>query len=116
MRWSYAFRRMRMRSLSILSSLCNDVRNGARAYRPATLADSEPQTLVHGHRRNQLDHQRNIVARHHHLSALGQLRHSRHIRRAEVELRPISLEKRRVPPTLFLAQYVHFAFELFVRL
>ena len=39
----------------------------------------------------------------------GNSHRSRHIRRAEVELRPIALEERRVTAALFLRQHVHLA-------
>ena len=57
-----------------------------------------------------------VVARHHHLHAFRQLRHAGHVRGPEVELRPIALEERRVPPALVLRQHVDFALELLVRL
>ena len=53
---------------------------------------------------------------HHHLDALRQLHRTRHVRRAEVELRPIALEERRVTTALFLRQHVHLGLELRVRL
>ena len=46
----------------------------------------------------------------------GSFRGARYIRRRNEELRPIPIEERRVPPTLFLRQYVHFRVELRVRL
>src|SRR5271157_5003096 len=87
--------------------LLYDFRYRAGAHRAAALANREAQPLVHGDGRDQLHRQVHVVARHHHLRALRQLRHPRHVRRAEVELRPVSLEERRVPPSLFLAQHVH---------
>src|SRR5262249_28673467 len=72
-----------------------DLTNGPPPHGPAAFADREPQTLLHGPRRDQLDRQSHVVARHHHLRATRQLRHSRHVRRAEVELRTIPLEERR---------------------
>src|SRR6185436_2379097 len=39
----------------------------------------------------------------------------RHVRRPEVELRPVPVEERRVPPPLVLAQHVHLRLELPVR-
>src|ERR1019366_6885959 len=95
--------------------LLNDLGYGSRAHGAAAFAYREAQSLVHGHRGDQFHRQTHVVARHHHLRPLGQLRHSRHVRRAEIELRPVSLEERRVPPPLFLAQYVHGTLELRVR-
>src|SRR5262249_34079181 len=43
------------------------------------------------------------------------LRHPRHVRRPEVELRAIPREERRVPATLLLREDVHLALELRVR-
>src|SRR5690606_40096126 len=40
---------------------------------------------------------------------------ARHVRRPEIQLRPISLEERRVPTALLLRQYVHLTLELRVR-
>src|ERR1051326_9315053 len=82
------------------SLLLNNFRDRACAHRPSAFADSEPQALLHGHRRNQLDRQRHVVSRHHHLRAGRQLRYSRYVRRAEVELWTISLEERRMTPPL----------------
>src|SRR5262249_16645089 len=56
-----------------------------------------------------------VVPRHHHLRPARQLRHPGHVRRAEVELRPIPLEERRVPPAFLLRQHVHLRLELGVR-
>src|ERR1017187_3232857 len=87
--------------------LLNHFRNRTGAHRAAAFADRKAQPLVHGHRRDQFHLQVHRVARHHHFRALRQLRYPRHIRRAEVELRPVSFEERRVPPSFFLAQHVY---------
>src|SRR5271166_5412777 len=97
------------------SRLRKNLGDGPGAHRASALADRESQALLHRHRRNQLDLQRHVVARHHHLRARRQRRHARHVRGAEVKLRPISLEERRVPPAFFLRQHVHLALELGVR-
>src|SRR5438067_5439177 len=96
--------------------LLDDLGDDARAYRPPTLPDGEPQLLLHGDRRDQLDRHRHVVARHHHLRPRRQRAHPRHVRRPEVELRPVPVEVRRVPPPLFLGQHVHFRLELLVGL
>ena len=57
-----------------------------------------------------------VIARHHHFHAGRQLRHSGHVGGAEVELRTVALEERRVTTALVLAQHVNFALELLVRL
>ena len=78
-------------------ALFYDLGHGARAHGAAALANREAQPLVHGHRRDQFHLQVHAVARHHHLRAFRQLRHSRHVRRPEVELRPVAAEERRAP-------------------
>ena len=56
-----------------------------------------------------------VVARHHHLGARRQLDRARHVRRAEVELRAVVREERRVTAALFLGQDVGLGLELRVR-
>src|ERR1700681_848448 len=113
MRWSYALRRMRMRSLKLLLMLfatdLQNLRHGSRADGSSAFADGEPQSLVHGDGGDQLHFQVHVIARHHHLHALRQLRPSGYVRGPEVKLRPVSLEERSVPPPLFLRQHVHLA-------
>src|ERR1035437_3215181 len=87
--------------------LLNHFRHCAGAHRAAAFANRKAQPFIHGHRRDQFHLQVHRVARHHHLRALRQFRHPSHVRRTEVELRPVSLEERRVPPSLFLAQHVY---------
>src|SRR5918996_1767497 len=79
-----------------------DVGDRAGAHRAPALPDGEAQPLLHGDRRDQLHRHLRVVPRHHHLHALGQSRHPRHLRRPEVELRPVTREKRRVPTPLLL--------------
>src|SRR5215831_4351113 len=86
-----------------LSWLLDDVRDDAGPDRPATLADREAEALIHGDRLDELDLHVRVVARHDHLLALRQLDRSGHVGRAEVELRPVAVEERRVAPTLFLS-------------
>src|SRR4051812_36422322 len=76
------------------TELLFDLRNDAGADGAATLADGEAQAGVHGDRLDQLDLHLDVVAGHDHLRALGQVGHAGHIRRAEVELRPVSVEER----------------------
>src|ERR1700728_4489786 len=96
-------------------SLLDDVGDGAGADGAATLADGEPYALLHGDGSDQLHFQVHVVTRHHHLRTGGQLRHSRHVRRAKVKLRTVAVEERRVTTTLLLRQHVHLALELGVR-
>src|SRR5207245_1865327 len=95
--------------------LFQDLGHHAGAHRAAALADREPQLLLHRDRRDQLDRHLRVVPRHHHLHPGGQLHRPRHIRRPKVKLRPIPLEKRRVPAPLVLRQHVHFTLKLRVR-
>src|SRR5580693_10162606 len=88
------------REQPILDSLLDDLRDGARPDRPAALADGEAHALLHRNRRDQLHLQVHVVPRHHHLRTTRQRRYTRHVRRPEVKLRPVTVEKRRVPATL----------------
>src|SRR5882757_613855 len=82
----------------------------------AAFTDSEAQLLFHGDRHDQLDIDRDVVARHDHLGAFRQRHDARHVRRAEVELRTVVGEERRVTATFVLGQDVGFGDELLVRL
>src|SRR5581483_5144740 len=93
--------------------LRQDLRDHAGADGAATLADGEAHALLHGDRVDQLHHHLHVVARHHHL--LLDLDVAGDIRGAEVELRAIALEERRVAAALFLGQDVHLTLELGVR-
>ena len=57
----------------------------------------------------QLDVHLDVVARHDHLDALGERDGAGHVRGAEVELRPVAVEERRVAAALFLRQDVDLA-------
>src|SRR5574342_1150503 len=92
-----------------------DLRDDARADGPPAFANREPQPLFHRDRRDQLDRHLRVVPRHHHLHPRRQLHVPRHVRRPKVKLRPVPLEKRRVPPPLFLRQHVHLRVERRVR-
>src|SRR5215216_1558614 len=96
-----------LRKVALLDYLCYD----ASPYGPAPLADGEVQPLVHGDRRDQLHVHHRVVPRHHHLYPLLQPYLPRHVRRPEVELRPVVGEKRRVAPPLLLRQHVHLGLE-----
>src|SRR5215510_3938394 len=86
-----------------------------RSDRSPAFPDREPQSLLHRDRRDQLDRQLRVVSGHHHLYPFVQRRHSRHVRRPKVKLRPVPAEERRVPSSLFLRQHVHLRLELRVR-
>src|SRR3954452_12070414 len=99
----------------VLLDLLDDVRHDAGAHRAPTLADGETEAGVHGDRLNQLDLHLDVVTRHHHLDAFGQVCHARDVSGAEVELRPVAREERRVTAALLLLQDVDLGLELRVR-
>src|SRR4026207_1900215 len=80
--------------------LVADFGDDACAHGAATLADGEPEALIHGDRLGPLDVPVRVVARHDHLLALRELDRAGHVRRAEVELRTVVVEERRVPSAL----------------
>src|SRR5439155_19214475 len=104
-----------LHSYFLLLELLHNLADRSCAYRVSTFADGKAQAFLHRHWRDQLNHQLHVVPRHHHLRPRGKLRHSRHVRRPQIKLRPVALEKWRVPPAFFLGQDVHLAFELGVR-
>src|ERR1700678_3306069 len=95
--------------------LLDDLGDPAGADGAATLADREPQALVHGDGLDQRHRDLGVVAGHHHLGALRQRHHTGHVGGAEVELRTVVVEERRVPAALVLGQDVDLAFEVGVR-
>ena len=95
--------------------LLDDLGDLAGANGTATLTDGEPQALVHSDRLDQLNRDRGVVTRHHHLGALRQRHDTRHVRGPEVELRTVVVEERRVAATLVLREDVGLALELRVR-
>src|SRR5262249_11218828 len=60
------------------TSLLSNLRDDARAHGAAALADGEAQPFLAGDRRDQLDVDVDVVARHHHLDVLRQLDRARH--------------------------------------
>src|SRR5919199_2223932 len=116
--WSYDFSRMRIFCCAMCVPaplLLDDLGDDARTHRAAALADREAETLLHCDRLDQLDLHVRVVARHDHLLALRQLDRARHVRRAEVELRAVVVEERRVPPALVLREDVDLRLEGRVR-
>src|SRR3990167_615145 len=97
-------------------SLLGDLRNDARADGSTTFADREAQAFVHGDWSDQLDADRHVVARHDHLGALREDNFTGHVGGAEVELRTVVGEERRVTATFVLRQHVDLGFEVGVRL
>src|SRR6266511_261952 len=116
--WSYPFSLIRIFCCgtgAVLSSLLDDLGHDARADGAAAFADREAETLIHGDRLDQLDLHVRVVARHDHLLALRELDRAGHVRRAEVELRPVAVEERRVAAALVLRQDVDLGLEVRVR-
>src|SRR3954452_2668711 len=79
------------------------------------LTNGEPQALVHGDRLDQLDLHLGVLTRSDELAALGQLHDAGYVGRAEVELRPIAGDERRVTAALLLLQAVDLRLVLGVR-
>src|SRR3954469_1894704 len=96
-------------------ALLDDLGDDARADGATALANGEAEALVHGDGLDQLDLHLDVVARHDHLGALGEVRRPGHVRRAEVELGPIAGEERRVTAALLLLEDVDLGLELGVR-
>src|SRR6478672_9903346 len=91
---------------STVSSLLDDLRDGTGADGTAALANREAQPLVHGDRLDEGDRHDGVVAGHAHLHAVRELDVPRHVGRAEVELRAVALEERRVTAALVLREHV----------
>src|SRR3954447_16653488 len=95
--------------------LLGDLDDPARADGAAAFADGEAQTLLHGDGLDQLHLHLGVVTGHDHLGALGKGHHAGDVGGAEVELRTVVVEERRVPATLVLAQDVYLGVEGGVR-
>src|ERR1700733_6058142 len=96
----------------LLDDACDDAgTDGAAAF-----TDRETQLFFHRDRHDQVHFHRDVVARHHHLGAFGQMHDTGHVGGAEVELRPVVGEERGVTAALFLGQDVSLGLELGVRL
>ena len=81
----------------------------------AAFANCEPNSLLHGYRRDQLDLDRDVVARHDHFHAIRQFDSAGDVSRPEIKLRPVIGEERSVTSAFLLAQDVNFRFEFLVR-
>src|SRR3989441_630845 len=95
--------------------LLRDLRDDAATPRPPPLPDRNPHLLLHRHRLDQCDLHRRVAPRPHHLPPRRQRHHPRHVRRPKIELRPVPVEKRRVPPPLLLGQHIHLGLAPLVR-
>src|ERR1700716_153873 len=98
------------------TTLLDHLDGHAGSDRAATLTDGEAHPLLDRDRGDELDLHVDVVARHHHLGALGQLDLAGHVRGPHVELRAVALEERRVPAALLLRQDVDARVELGMRL
>src|SRR6185436_16334912 len=121
-RWSYARSLMRIlgpatASLPLfrLGPLLDDLGDASGTHGPAALADREAQAFLHRDRRTEADGHLDVVAGHDHLDTLGQVRRAGDVGRAEVELRAIAGEERRVAAALVLEEHVDLGREVGVR-
>ena len=101
---------------AVARRLLDDRGDDAGADGAAAFADGEAQLFFHRDRHDQFDGNRDVVARHDHLGAFRQRDDAGHVRRAEVELRTVVGEERRMTAAFFLRQDVGFSHELLVRL
>src|SRR5262249_14508767 len=83
--------------------LIQNVAHATRADGFAAFANCEPNGLFHGYRRDQLDLDPDIVARHHHFHPIRKFDRASHIRRPEIKLWPVIGEERSVTSALLLA-------------
>ena len=83
--------------------LFDNLRNSTSADRASTFANGEALVLVHRDRRDQLD-LTSTLSPGMHISAPTRVRSTGHVRGAEVELRPVAAEERRVTAPFVLAQ------------
>src|SRR3569832_798651 len=88
-------------TLPLKCLLLEDLRDDACTDGTATFADGEADLLFHGDRLNEFDGDRDVVARHNHFRAFGELDGARDVGRAEIDMRTIVREERRVAATLF---------------
>src|SRR5438477_1822029 len=69
----------------------------------AAFADREAHPVFERDRGDQLDLHPDVVPGHHHLDPVRELDRAGHVGGPDVELRPIAVEERGVPPALFFA-------------
>ena len=94
--------------------LLNNLRDRACAHRVSAFTDGEAQAFLHRHRRDQLDHQLHIVARHHHLGSARQLGNPGHVRCSHIELGSIAIEEGGVASALFFGEHIDLRLEVHV--
>src|SRR2546423_9233451 len=95
--------------------LFNNITDRTGAHRAAAFTDREAQSLLHRNRRDQLNLHLHIVAGHHHLYSLRQVRDTGNVSCPKVKLRPVTGKERRVPAAFFLGQHISLGLELRVR-
>src|SRR4030095_10257783 len=98
-----------------VSWVIEDLLYTARPDGLTPFTNGESHGLLHRDWGDQLDFDRDIVTRHHHFNAFGELDRTAHVRRAEIELRAVVREERRVAAALFLRENVHLGLERIVR-
>src|ERR1700722_16940525 len=78
------------------SYLLHNLADRACAHCMPAFADGEAQTFFHRHWRDQLDHQADVIARHHHLGGFRKFCHAGHVRGSQIKLRTVPFEEWRV--------------------
>src|SRR5215204_1270511 len=82
--------------------LLRDVGDRSGADRAAAFANRELRALLERDRGDQLHADAGVVARHDHLDAFVEMQCAGHVRGADVELRTVAVEERRVTAALLL--------------
>src|SRR3546814_15904378 len=82
------------------TGLLDDGSDDAGADGAAAFADREAQLFFHRDRNDQFDLNRHVIARHDHFRAFRKRHDTGHVRRAEVELRTVVREERRMTAAL----------------
>src|SRR4051812_9053657 len=95
--------------------LIQNITHATRADGFAAFANCEPNGLLHGYRRDQLDLDRDVVAGHHHFHSIREFDRAGHIRGAEIKLWPVIGKERSVTSAFLLAQHVNFRLKSLVR-
>src|SRR5260221_7296632 len=116
------YRQLEVRRSACLTSnawiyqLIQNLGDDTRADGQTALADGELRAFFQRDGHDQFDHHAHIVTGHDHLDASGQFNRARYVHGADVELRTVTRQERLVPSAFVLAQHVHLALELLMRL